>query len=44
MKQKRNKNADKTLNVIKNILDYNKDVQKHFLLVSKVDKKIEPKD
>ena len=36
MKQK--KNADETLKIIKKILDYNKNVQKTFLLVSKVDK------
>ena len=43
MKQKK-KNADETLEIIKKILDYNKDVQKKFQLASKVDKeKSEPK-
>ena len=42
MKQK--KNADETLKIIKKILDYNKNAQKNFLLLSKVDKrKLEPK-
>ena len=35
MKQKKKKNADETLDIIKKILDYNKNVH----LVSKVDKK-----
>ena len=32
------RNADETLKIIKKILDYNKNVQKTFPLVSKVDK------
>ena len=44
MNRKKNKNADETLNIIKKILNYNKDAQKNFLLASKVDKgKWEPK-
>ena len=35
-KRKNNKNADDTLNIIKKILDYNKDVQKKIQLASKV--------
>ena len=43
-KEKKKKNADETLNIIKKIVDYNKDVQKKFQLASKVDKrKSEPK-
>ena len=30
--KKKKKNADETLNIIKKILDYNKDVQKKFQL------------
>ena len=38
------KNADETLKIIKEILDYNKNVQKIFQLASKVEKgKSEPK-
>ena len=37
-KRKKNKNADETLNIIKKILNYNKDAQKIFQLASKVDK------
>ena len=41
---KQKKNADETLNIIQEILDYNKDAQKHFQLASKVDKgKSKPK-
>ena len=41
---KQKKNADETLKIIKKILDYNKNAQKNFLLLSKVDKrKLEPK-
>ena len=36
--EKKNKNANETLNIIKKILDYNKDAQKYFQLASKVDK------
>ena len=36
--QKKKKNADETLEIIKEILDYNKDAQKNFQLASKVDK------
>ena len=44
MRQKKKKYADETLNIIKKILNYNKDAQKNFLLGSKVDKgKWEPK-
>ena len=32
------RNADETLKIIKKIIDYNKNVQKTFPLVSKVDK------
>ena len=40
----KDKNADETLNIIKKILDYNKDAQKHFEFASKVDKgKSKPK-
>ena len=42
--EKKNKNADETLVIIKEILDYNKSVQKIFSLASEVDKeKSEPK-
>ena len=38
------KNADETLEIIKKIIDYNKDIEKNFHLASKVDKgKSEPK-
>ena len=41
--EKKKKNADETLEIIKEILDYNKSTQKIFLLASKVDKgKSEP--
>ena len=44
MKQKKNKNADETLEIIEKILDYNKNAQKFLQLASKVDKgKSEPK-
>ena len=44
MSETEKKNADETLEIIKRILDYNKDVQKKFQLASKVDKeKSEPK-
>ena len=44
MSETKKKNADETLEIIKKILDYNKDVQKKFQLASKVDKeKSEPK-
>ena len=45
MKQKKNnKNAHDTLKIIEEILDYNKNAQKNFLLASNVDKgKSEPK-
>ena len=45
MKQKKKyKNADETLEIIKKILDYNKDTQKNFQHASKVDKgKSKPK-
>ena len=40
----KDKNADKKLNIIKKILDYNKDAQKIFEFASKVDKgKSKPK-
>ena len=43
-KKKKYKNADETLNIIKKILDYNKDIQKNFQLASEVDKgKSKPK-
>ena len=38
-KIKINKNADETLNIIEEILDYNKRIQENFSLASKVDKK-----
>ena len=42
--EKINKNADETLEIIKEILDYNKDIQNFFSLASKVDRgKLEPK-
>ena len=42
--EKINKSAGETLEIIKEILDYNKNVQKNFQLASKVDKgKSEPK-
>ena len=42
-KTEKKKNADETLEIIKEILDYNKSTQKIFLLASKVDKgKSEP--
>ena len=42
--EKINKSAGETLEIIKEILDYNKNVQKNFELASKVDKgKSEPK-
>ena len=42
--RKKKKNPDETLKIIKEILDYNKNAQKFFLLASKVDKgKSEPK-
>ena len=37
--KEKKKNADETLNIIKKILDYNKDVQKKFQLTTKVHKK-----
>ena len=37
-KQKKTKNADETLEIIKKVLDYNKNAQKNFQLASKVDK------
>ena len=43
-KEKKYKNVDETLQIIKNILDYNKNAQKLFQFASKVDKgKSEPK-
>ena len=36
--EKKYKNADETLNIIKKILDYNKDPQNNFHLASKVNK------
>ena len=39
MKNKKNKNVDETLEIIKRILDYNKNAPKYFQLSSKVDKK-----
>ena len=43
-KEKKEKNADETLKIIKKILDYNKDAQKFFHHSSKVDKgKSKPK-
>ena len=41
--EKKNKNADETLEIIEKILDYNKNIQKNFQSASKVDKKSEPK-
>ena len=38
-KIKVNKNADQTLNIIEEILDYNKRIRENFSLASKVDKK-----
>ena len=38
-KEKKYKNADETLEIIKKILDYNKNAPKYFQLASKVDKK-----
>ena len=38
-KEKIYKNVDETLEIIKKILDYNKEVQKNFYGASKVDKK-----
>ena len=35
-KEKKYKNADKTLEIIKKILDYNKDAQKNFQLMTKM--------
>ena len=44
VKEKKKKNAYETLEIIKRILDYNKDAQKNFQVASKVDKgKSEPK-
>ena len=44
-KEKKNKNADETLRIIKKILDYNKNAQRSFSAVSYADKgKSEPKD
>ena len=44
MKQKKKNNADETLKIIEEILDYNKNAQKNFPFASKVDKgKSEPK-
>ena len=43
-KERKYKNTDETLNIIKKTLDYNKDVQKNFPLASKVDKKIKTED
>ena len=37
-KKKINKSVDETLNIIEEILDYNKDAQNFFLVASKVDK------
>ena len=43
-KEKKEKNADETLKIIKKILDYNKDAQNYFHRASNVDKgKSEPK-
>ena len=41
--EKKNKNADETLEIIEKILDYNKNIQKNFQSASKVDKKIRTK-
>ena len=38
-KEKKDKNANETLEIIKKILDYNKDVQNFFYHASKVDKR-----
>ena len=38
-KEKKYKSVDETLEIIKKILDYNKDAQKNFKLASKVDKR-----
>ena len=38
-KEKKDKNMDETLNIIKKILDYNKDAHKSFQLASTVDKR-----
>ena len=38
-KEKKDKNVDETLKIIKKILDYNKDAYKFFQLASKVDKR-----
>ena len=38
MNETEKKNADETLNIIEKILDYNKNAQKNFSLVSKIDK------
>ena len=44
-KEKKDKNVDETLKIIKKILDYNKETQKFFDHASKVDKrKIKTKD
>ena len=44
-KENKNKNAVETLQIIKKILDYNKNAQKHFQLASIVDKgKSEPEE
>ena len=43
-KEKKKKNADETLNIVKKIIDCNKDAQKNFQFASKVDRgKSEPK-
>ena len=38
MRQQKNRNTDETLKIIEEILDYNKNAQKNFLLASKVNK------
>ena len=38
-KEKKDKNAYETLEIIKKILDYNKEAQKFFYCATKVDKK-----
>ena len=38
-KEKKDKNADETLEIIEKTLDYNKDAQNYFHRTSKVDKK-----
>ena len=43
-KEKKYKNADETLEIIKKILDYNKNAPKYFQLASKVDKKKKKKN